>query len=572
MPRSTTLRKTAATAVFWLLACLPLFYSLGNHPVYNSSEARYASIGRSMAEGDSPLLIPHWYGQPHLTKPPGFYWLIAGSIRLLGDQPWAIRLPPALCGVGVLIVLHRMSRRLYGVEHARPAVAFAAAMPLFVATHRAAVTDGPLHLCMALTLAAVALALQEHRSRWWLLAGLAAGTGAFIKGPIAWYPLAFGLVWHVLFCRRQPEKRVHLAVLLLAPGFAVMPIALWALYLLDQVPGLMELWRRELIGQRFSDDADHPRSWWYLLIVVLLGLFPATAWLCPPGGKPQAGVTTSNRGEIQSKSRGESKEPPPEWFWWAYALAFTGGLMLMRGQLATYVLPLTFPVAVLAAAGVLRWLGPSRSDDKQQTGPRARYRPHPAGVTLVLAVAFCVGIMGVAVYGWPVPALWLWPIPLLALVGVAMCLMPPHRRSARWRCLSVGWGVMLAAACWAATVEDRLLGRGSTRELVTRADEAVGGPPVTLWTVGFVDETIGYYSRHRPRQVDPRFTPEEWAALDLNQLVLITTPEAWRDWAATRPGLLERRYEAVGQMTLGFPPRRVELYRVRPRFHVEPAP
>ena len=267
--------------MFWGLAVLPLFYSLGDHPVYNSSEARYASIARSMADGQSPLLVPHWYGEPHITKPPGFYWLVALSIRTLGDHPWAIRLPSTLCGVGVLIVLRHLAGKLYGPRRARLAVAFAAVSPLFLASHRAATTDGALHLCMTLTLAAIAMAACERRSGWWLLAGAAAGVGAMMKGPIAWLPLAFGVLW--LLQSRHRGRRPSGFTIIGSVLLAVVPLLAWTLYVTSHVSESGSVWWQQIAG-RFGDGADHPRPWWFIWPVALIGLFPATAWLCPPLG------------------------------------------------------------------------------------------------------------------------------------------------------------------------------------------------------------------------------------------------------------------------------------------------
>ena len=548
------LRDWAVTVTFWGLAVLPLFYSLGDHPVYNSSEARYASIARAMAEGESPLLVPHWYGEPHLTKPPGFYWLLAASIRLLGDNPWAIRLPAALCGVGVLIVTHRLVRRLYGREHARLTVAFVAVSPLFIGTHRAAVTDGALHLAMIITLYAGLIACYERRSRWWLAAGGMAAAGAFIKGPVAWYPLGFCIGLEVI--GRNGRGRLLWSTLAAAALLAVTPLAGWGVLVAGQVPGGWAVWWQEVAG-RFSGGADHPRPWWFSLPVLLIGLFPATAWLCPPGPRRRSGREQDQElaAELSSVAGGPGSAGAffAERQWWLYSLGLLAPVLLMRGQLMTYLLPLTVPVTVLAAGGVLRWLGFGDVSGSALGDVSAApcYRPHPAGVTLVLATAFGVGMVLVATGGWLIPVGWFWPIPLLILIGAVMSATPPRMWRLRRRCLGVGWGVMIVAACWAATLEDRLWERGGSAALVAQAESAMGGPPVTVWTVGWTDESIGYHARHRPRQVDPRFTEEEWAEPGPRS-AWSWRPRwrggrKWRGSRRPRP-CWQQRYERVGEL------------------------
>jgi hypothetical protein len=40
-------------------------------------------------------LVPHFWYLPHLDKPPMTYWLVAGSMKLFGQNEWAAgRAPP----------------------------------------------------------------------------------------------------------------------------------------------------------------------------------------------------------------------------------------------------------------------------------------------------------------------------------------------------------------------------------------------------------------------------------------------------------------------------------------------
>jgi len=43
--------------------------------------------------------VPHFWYLPHLDKPPMTYWLVAASIKLFGQNEWAVRLPLALAGI-----------------------------------------------------------------------------------------------------------------------------------------------------------------------------------------------------------------------------------------------------------------------------------------------------------------------------------------------------------------------------------------------------------------------------------------------------------------------------------------
>jgi 4-amino-4-deoxy-L-arabinose transferase-like glycosyltransferase len=85
----------------WGLPALTLFtffFLLGSRALNEPDEGRYSEIAREMIEtGD--WLVPHLWYLPHLDKPPMTCWLVAASMKLLGQNEWAARLPVALAGI-----------------------------------------------------------------------------------------------------------------------------------------------------------------------------------------------------------------------------------------------------------------------------------------------------------------------------------------------------------------------------------------------------------------------------------------------------------------------------------------
>ena len=81
----------AVLAVFLLLYILPL----GKRVMFAPDEFRYAEISREMiASGD--WLTPHLDGLRYFEKPVMGYWLNAVSIKLFGENAFAIRFPAAM--------------------------------------------------------------------------------------------------------------------------------------------------------------------------------------------------------------------------------------------------------------------------------------------------------------------------------------------------------------------------------------------------------------------------------------------------------------------------------------------
>jgi 4-amino-4-deoxy-L-arabinose transferase-like glycosyltransferase len=81
-----------------LLTAFTFFMLLGSRALNEPDEGRYSEIAREMIEtGD--WLVPHFWYLPHLDKPPMTYWLVAVSMKLFGQNEWAVRLPLALAGI-----------------------------------------------------------------------------------------------------------------------------------------------------------------------------------------------------------------------------------------------------------------------------------------------------------------------------------------------------------------------------------------------------------------------------------------------------------------------------------------
>ena len=111
-------RPAGTNVVFWrvllaLTAVFMLLFQLGGRGLNEPDEGRYAEAGREMmASGD--YLTPTLNGVPHLAKPPLTYWLIAFSLKTLGVNEFAARLPVALAAMGTLLAVYLLGRRAAG--------------------------------------------------------------------------------------------------------------------------------------------------------------------------------------------------------------------------------------------------------------------------------------------------------------------------------------------------------------------------------------------------------------------------------------------------------------------------
>ena len=116
---------TRPAPLLLLLAALLFFFSLGNHELQGSTEARVSGIAMAM-HLDNDWVVPRLFREPFLEKPPLSLWLDAGAIRLFGASTGAVRLASAFAGLFSVMLLYGMLRRF-----GRPqTLAFSAALIL----------------------------------------------------------------------------------------------------------------------------------------------------------------------------------------------------------------------------------------------------------------------------------------------------------------------------------------------------------------------------------------------------------------------------------------------------------
>ena len=181
-------RERRCLAWFVVAVVVARVVTLGAYPLMDTTEARYAEIARKMLETGDWLMPQFDYGLPFWGKPPLSTWLSALSMRALGVNEFAARLPSAamLAGCGVLV--HAVARLRGGRDQALWTLAlFASTAMVFVAAG-AVMTDPALMLGTTLSMAGFWIAVrgpEEYRrlAGCGFFAGLAVGLLA--KGPIA---------------------------------------------------------------------------------------------------------------------------------------------------------------------------------------------------------------------------------------------------------------------------------------------------------------------------------------------------------------------------------------------------
>ncbi|MBO9534967.1 MAG: glycosyltransferase family 39 protein [Solirubrobacteraceae bacterium] len=162
-----------------VLLALAAFLNLWNLSVNGEANTYYSAAVRSMSESWSAFLWGTFdpAGLMTVDKPPLALWVQAASVRLFGFSSWAYLAPQALMGIAAVELTYGMTRRVFGRAGGFAAGLVLALTPTAVAIFRHNNPDAALVLCITLAVWALVRGLEDGRTRWLVLAGVAVGLG-----------------------------------------------------------------------------------------------------------------------------------------------------------------------------------------------------------------------------------------------------------------------------------------------------------------------------------------------------------------------------------------------------------
>jgi 4-amino-4-deoxy-L-arabinose transferase-like glycosyltransferase len=277
-----------------LLALTLLAPGLGMRDPWPADEPRFALIARDMvATGD--WLFPQVGGDLYQDKPPVFFWSIALGYLATGALNVAFLLPSLLAGIGTVLLVYDLGRRVWSRETGLAAALLLAVSVQLVIQARTAQIDMLLTFLTTAGLYGICRHLLAGPDwRAYAAGGLAAGIGVITKGT-GFLPLLLLLPFFGL--RRLGFSGLWSgpggARWWLAPAAAVVGISLWLLPMILAVAvsadPRLAAYRDEILFRqtvtRYAASWGHQEPWYYFLVQVLPALWlPGTAllpWLVP---------------------------------------------------------------------------------------------------------------------------------------------------------------------------------------------------------------------------------------------------------------------------------------------------
>jgi 4-amino-4-deoxy-L-arabinose transferase-like glycosyltransferase len=313
------------------------FSFIGAFALGEPDEARYAEIPREMIEtGD--WVTPRLNYVKYFEKPPLLYWLTAATFTVFGQSELVARLWPPLFALAGILVAYGLGCSMYGPWAGYAGAAVLATMPFYYGLGQVLILDMPLAGLMAIALGAFwfAYADARRRARWVLAMYAATALAVLTKGPVA-AVLTGGTIALFLMLRRE---RRALRWVLSPPGLVVfVSLALpWFVVVSWRNPEFVDFFVVKQHLARFLAPDEHHQPLWFFVPIVFGGTLPWAAFILAAPQLVRDVVARVLRGRVH----------PGTLYCLIWAAVVFVFFSFSASKLATYVLPMFCPLAVLA--------------------------------------------------------------------------------------------------------------------------------------------------------------------------------------------------------------------------------
>jgi len=262
-----------------LAVVLSLFFALGRSPLFDVDEGAFSQATMEMFErGD--FLSTYLNGEPRYDKPILIYWLQAVSVKLIGVNELAFRLPSALCAAVWTLLTFLFARRKFGQHTALLAAGVMATSLGVYIIGRAATADALLNMLIAASMYAAWVHLETGKRAWLYATFAAIGLGFLAKGPVA-VLIPFAVTF--LFCILRRDLKTWARAVFDPLGlllFAAIALPWYAIILQKEGWAFVQGFFLKHNVDRFGGTLQgHAGSLVYYIPVVLIGTLPFTALL-----------------------------------------------------------------------------------------------------------------------------------------------------------------------------------------------------------------------------------------------------------------------------------------------------
>lgn len=197
MPSWALNKKNRALLALIAVSLFFGLFRLGSLPLIDSDEATYARVfHESVQHGDFLSFTKR--GDPWLEKPPLYFWTMAVSASVFGENEFALRLPAALFSVLAVLLTYLIALRLTG---SWLTAAFSAAVLMTIGAFwdagRQIRMDVPVAACILFSVYCFIRAME--RPKWFFGFGAGIALGVLTKSVIGFFPIPIALLFAAVY-------------------------------------------------------------------------------------------------------------------------------------------------------------------------------------------------------------------------------------------------------------------------------------------------------------------------------------------------------------------------------------
>ncbi|MDY7393672.1 glycosyltransferase family 39 protein [Aureibaculum sp. 2210JD6-5] len=257
--------------IFLIIAAVALLINVGSYGVIESSDARYAEIGRAMyVSGD--YIHPNLLDVHHYHKPPLTYQITALGYQIFGVNPLGARFFLQLAVLLQLILVYRLTILLFNNKKtALWASIIYFSFPLVLISSRNLTTDAFLATFALLSIYCWVKYRKTGFLKWLYFFTISLGLGFLTKGPVIFIvPVLF-----ILFYNSTEKAKRNFSIHHVLAWTMFLAIASsWFVYLGLQNPAFIDYFLGKQTADRFSKNAFGRTEpfWYFLAFAPLVGL------------------------------------------------------------------------------------------------------------------------------------------------------------------------------------------------------------------------------------------------------------------------------------------------------------
>jgi 4-amino-4-deoxy-L-arabinose transferase len=330
------------------ITLLLAFLFQGTRGLWEPDEGRYVRCAYEMVKSGD-WLTPRLNGNPHFSKPPLAYWLIASGLTLFGLNEWGARFFHAIAFILTACMTGYLAAKIWGNTTGLLALLVYVTMVLPFTGANIATTDMILTCFESGAMLAFWLCTEKkhtalHDALWGALMGLFLGLAFLTKGPPGLLPLLVGIAYLALSL--QKKKLSYPVMLIGCIVFAAVALP-WYFLVIRKYNGLLSYFiKDEIIGRIVTGEHSRNSGPFGAFAIyphtLLLGALPWSFFWFKWGWETRAAIVTKSWWR-QLRCRDNALFIA---VWFLLPLLF---FTVSSSRLPLYVLPLFVPLALASA-------------------------------------------------------------------------------------------------------------------------------------------------------------------------------------------------------------------------------